>query len=302
MEEGVKLSNAVERYALGGFVRLRGGVLKLYEDKSATSGSNCIEIFMKKAIVLVSAALLGVFPCLAQDWWEAEEPKEIFVKYSEYDKNGNVTYTERASGFKEWREYNSFGKLQHSKNTAGDEVWYEYDSKGNALSYKTQLGDLFSCNFKYDSKGNLILKEFSSGNTVTFEYNEKNLLIHEKDSNGMERWYDYDSAGRKVKERRVLLGDEATATFFYDSNDNLVLQKQKIGKVATEEKFEYNSANKRTKRFLNGILKSEYFYNANNYLEREKNYISGGPAEELKYEYTYYPDGKIKSMKIFEIK
>ena len=72
--------------------------------------------------------------------------------------------------------------------------------------------------------------------------------------------------------------------------------------MATEEKFEYNSANKRTKRLLNGILKSEYFYNANNYLEREKNYISGGTAEELKYEYTYYPDGKIKSMKIFEIK
>ena len=37
MEEGVKLSNAVERYALGGFVRLRGGVLKLYEDKIALS-------------------------------------------------------------------------------------------------------------------------------------------------------------------------------------------------------------------------------------------------------------------------
>lgn len=37
MEEGVKLSNAVERYALGGFLRLRGGVLKLYEDKIALS-------------------------------------------------------------------------------------------------------------------------------------------------------------------------------------------------------------------------------------------------------------------------
>ncbi len=154
--------------------------------QSATSGSNCIEIFMKKSIALATALFLGLCSCFSQDWWEAEEPKKVFVKYSEYDKNGNVTYTERASGFKEWREFNSFGKLQHSKNTAGDEVWYTYDSNGNALSYTTNMGDLFSCSFKYDSNGNLILKEFSSGNTVTFEYNEKNLLIHEKDSNGMQ--------------------------------------------------------------------------------------------------------------------
>ena len=33
MEEGLKLSNAFYRYALGGFVKLRGGALKLYEDR-----------------------------------------------------------------------------------------------------------------------------------------------------------------------------------------------------------------------------------------------------------------------------
>ena len=33
MEEKIKFSNAVDKYALGGFLRLRGGVLKLYEDK-----------------------------------------------------------------------------------------------------------------------------------------------------------------------------------------------------------------------------------------------------------------------------
>ena len=85
---------------------------------------------MKKSIAIALALLFGICPCFAQHWWEADEPKEIFVKYSEYDENGNVTYTERASGFKEWREFNSFGKLQHSKNTAGDEVWYTYDSNG----------------------------------------------------------------------------------------------------------------------------------------------------------------------------
>lgn len=270
--------------------------------QSATSGSNCIEIFMKKSIALLIAMLLGVFPCLAQHWWESEEPKEIFVKYSEYDENGNVTYTERASGFKEWREYNSFGKLQHSKNTAGDEVWYTYDSKGNALSYTTNMGDLFSCSFKYDSNGNLILKGFSSGSVVTYEYNDKKLLIHEKDTQGRERWYSYNSAGRKTKEKRKLLNDISTITFSYDKNGNLVLKKQKIGKVATEEKFEYNSAGKRTKRIVNGVLKSEYFYNSENYLEREINHLRDGASEELKYEYTHYPDGKIKSMKIFEIK
>ena len=32
MEEGLKLSNAVYKYALGGFVKLGGGALKLFED------------------------------------------------------------------------------------------------------------------------------------------------------------------------------------------------------------------------------------------------------------------------------
>ena len=257
---------------------------------------------MKKSIALATALLLGLSSCFSQDWWEADEPKEIFVKYSEFDENGNVTYTERASGFKEWREFNSFGKLQHSKNTAGDEVWYTYDSNGNALSYTTNLGDLFSCSFKYDSNGNLILKEFSSGSVVTYEYNDKKLLIHEKDTQGMERWYGYNSAGRKTKEKRKLLNDTSTITFSYDKNGNLVLKKQKIGKKKIVEKFEYNSAGKQTKHFVNGRLKNERFYNSNNYLEREINHLRDGASEELKYEYTHYPDGKIKSEKVFEIK
>ncbi|MCR5288913.1 MAG: hypothetical protein K6E51_02845 [Treponema sp.] len=33
MEEGLKLSNGVYKYALGGFVKLAGGALKLFEDR-----------------------------------------------------------------------------------------------------------------------------------------------------------------------------------------------------------------------------------------------------------------------------
>ena len=63
MEERLKLSNAVERYALGGFLRLRGGVLKLYEDKIVLSrliGS--IEIPLSELESVRPTRIIGFLP------------------------------------------------------------------------------------------------------------------------------------------------------------------------------------------------------------------------------------------------
>lgn len=63
MEEGVKLSNAVERYALGGFVRLRGGVLKLYEDKIALSNlAGSMEIPLSELEQVCPTKIIGFLP------------------------------------------------------------------------------------------------------------------------------------------------------------------------------------------------------------------------------------------------
>ena len=63
MEERVKLSNAVERYALGGFVRLRGGVLKLYEDKIALSRlAGSIEIPLSELEQVRPTKIIGFLP------------------------------------------------------------------------------------------------------------------------------------------------------------------------------------------------------------------------------------------------
>lgn len=226
-----------------------------------------------------------------------------WIRYNEYDQNGNIVYTEKPSGFKEWREFNALGKLCHYKNSGGDDVWYTFDARGNTVSYTTQLGELFSCSFTYDQNDNLILQEFSHGGKTVFEYNTDNLLIHKKGSEGYEYWYAYDARGNKVSERlRAGDGGETEKTFSYDETGNLISETTKSGTNERRVRYEYNEFGKRSRQYVNGFLKSEYEYNTENYLALQKNYDADGSIETLYYEYTYYPDGKIQSMKIYETK
>ena len=49
MEEGLKLSNAVYKYALGGFVKLGGGALKLFETELSFQGSSARSRFLSRS-------------------------------------------------------------------------------------------------------------------------------------------------------------------------------------------------------------------------------------------------------------
>ncbi len=63
MEEKIKFSNAVDKYALGGFLRLRGGVLKLYEDKVQLSSLlSTFEIPLSELEYVRPTRILGFLP------------------------------------------------------------------------------------------------------------------------------------------------------------------------------------------------------------------------------------------------
>jgi hypothetical protein len=80
---------------------------------------------------------------------------------SEYDKNGNLTYTEHSDG-----------------------EWYkrEYDENGNIIYYGSYDGDWEKK--EYDNNGNVIYYENFTGYWIKKEYNENGDLIYYEDSDG----------------------------------------------------------------------------------------------------------------------
>jgi len=51
--------------------------------------------------------------------------EEVEIIYSEYDSNGNMTYSKNVCGYEVWYEYNSNGKLVSKKDNNG--LLWEYD-------------------------------------------------------------------------------------------------------------------------------------------------------------------------------
>ena len=53
----------------------------------------------------------------------------------------------------------------------------------------------------YDENQNIIIKILFNKNVIRYYYNDKNQLIHTKDCNGSEKWFEYDKEGNVSKTR-----------------------------------------------------------------------------------------------------
>ncbi|MBO7136604.1 MAG: hypothetical protein J6V73_08280, partial [Spirochaetaceae bacterium] len=158
-------------------------------------------------------------------------------------------------------EHDSNGKQIHFKRSDGFEKWTEYDSNGNKIHSKRSDGYEFW--YEYDENGNMI------------HYHSKHYEDYLKKFFYTDTWYEYDENGNRTHELNSP-GSECWRK--YDSKGNLIYYKQDYGYVKYEYEYEHQ-------------------YNSQGNII----YTKINTGKELWYEYEYYPDGKIKTEKRFEL-
>lgn len=174
------------------------------------------------------------------------------TKY-DYDPSGNLQRSEDALGRVIEYQTDLLGRLQRSQLPDGTTEEFIYDPNGNLVATVNQhikvqrkfdaegrvleelQGDFVIRN-RYDSEGNRISRETSTGNSVKYEYDVMSQIktICINDSNPIQ--IDYDALGQAVKER---LSPELARTCRYNADG---LLKTEVVESAGEEvlRREYN--------------------------------------------------------------
>lgn len=215
-------------------------------------------------------------------------------------------------------EYDENGNEIHLKSVDKSlyEVWQNFDSNNNIIYKKSSLGYLGEIEefYEYNTKGLLISVKTTDGIQEKYEYDENNNLIHFYKINGKEEWYEYNSQGQKIR-MKCSSGDEE---YEYDSKGNLI---HKINyyinsnRIFYETKNEYDNEGRLIHSFTTPDYESWYEYDSHGnqihyksdfgeqWFEYDENdhmtYYKFGDGIENWYDYEYYPNGRVKTMKVF---
>ena len=191
----------------------------------------------------------------------------------------------------------------------------------------------------YDENGNIIYEK-NDENECWYEYDENNRMTHsqinsawESDSEGIERWYSYDSEGKLFGVRfdggeewydynskkhtlvihtttgdsewkyecdenwNRLYGTNGYIEWWkkYDSNGNLISEGDTDGFTIN---YEYDSQNRLIKKIEPMQYITTYEYDSNGNLSVENPNF----ASTKYYFYTYWPNGKLKARRQFVLK
>ena len=197
----------------------------------------------------------------------------IYKEYFEYDVSGNLLIKKDKYGEKKY-EANTKDKQLNSKNSNDYEVEYENDK---IIHEKTSLSETW---YSYDKNGNLIYEKsihslYKETTERWKEYDSNGNLIHEKDNKNFEKWYKYDNKGNLIYWKT---SDNSECWQEYNEKNLLIHKKNKIdldGRIGyLEEWYEYDShGNLTITKGRNGI-----------------NMVN---------EYSYFPNGKIKTKALF---
>jgi len=105
----------------------------------------------------------------------------------DYDVNDKVIHVQYASGEESWYKYDDNGNMINLKFANGSEWWYEYDINGNRIYEKNSAGS----EYWHNAHGKMIRAKWADGSECRYDCNG-DRIIYGKESNGLERWYEYD--------------------------------------------------------------------------------------------------------------
>jgi YD repeat-containing protein len=187
-----------------------------------------------------------------------------------YNVYGNPTQITRPDGAQESYTYTPKGRLKQKTNPDNTTITYQHDPKGHLLE-ETHL----------DPQGNILKKE-------TYSY-KTHLLQTKTDAMGLTTTYQYDGAGRKIKEQ---IGNTKTILYTYDDHGRLIKKEQE----GRQEIYEYDWLDRLTAKTLQDqgtpFAKEAYSYNL--YGKQTHKTIWQTPEQTAHYWSHYHSDGRIK--------
>lgn len=182
-----------------------------------------------------------------------------------------TTVTDNVTQMSSVKEYDSKGNLIKVTDNGGD-IIYEYYPFGMPKSI-TSLGATTS--FTYDIDGNKTSITEPNIGTTSYSYNGFGQMKSKSDANGNNTNYIYDEKGRLVKEIIWGNGNNDTTTYVYSSESDVT-----NGKLTSISNYACNCST---------IFSYDNLGRINNISEHIDNM-------EFATDYSYYPNGKIKSM------
>ena len=176
-------------------------------------------------------------------WYKYNQNNDIiYHKTSDGDEfsieyNGNTIKMTDKANRETLKQYDAMSNIIYKKYPNFPEEYYKYDKKNREI-YRIVPDKLFEEWNEYDNAGNLIhtkrikyrgninpSEEFPTNEEaiveVWWEY-DNNRLVHYKNADGYENWYDYDEKGR------MILSKTSTGNLeqkIYDDKDNLISYK-----------------------------------------------------------------------------
>ena len=153
----------------------------------------------------------------------------IIISFCNAQKVDMDNAPKNPTGFKHKKEhfflrgdiYSSAGKIFDKKGN----LVFNYGTRHYYNDNNKITGNNYNDIFEYDSRGNIIKFQYSSGSTSNYKFDSKDLLIYEKSSYGDVKNHTYDSKGRVIKttiEKKGKLSQ--TRTYKYSKKgDSLVV-------------------------------------------------------------------------------
>lgn len=202
-----------------------------------------------------------------------------------YDNNGNLLTITDDNGNSETFEYDKRGfKISHTKTYKYD----DYDDYGKFIQYEKEEKEWF----EYDNYGNLILLRDSNNNET--RYNSRGQITSHKNKDGSSYSYEYDSDGNVISYMNTK-GKTITYEYTKDENSDVI-------HCITSEGIEYSFAKDLEGREIYYNSKNETHYRSYDSYGNEvyhRYYSAKGNSRREWTEYEYYPNGQLKSKKIY---
>ncbi len=258
----------------------------------------------------------------------AAEPL-TFSYYQEFDRNGNITYEKYAYGYETIAEYNRDGKQTYYKSIADgqtiseawvsyhengkmktcrlidydEEYYYEFDKNGNERYIKGPDG--ISYRYFYDNDGNNMYAFSSDGEKAFFAYTD-DAVYAKYTYDGEITFYTFDPLSFDMISEYKVNGplipynapvnpyDDYDYDYGYDDYDEL-----------DDDLGNYNDYDYNYDDYSSYDSYYDYLNEDDNdyYQETDRHgnitFVKTSYYSE-KYEYTYYSDGSIKSVRCFE--
>lgn len=240
---------------------------------------------------------------------DADEYKTTYT----YDHLGNLSSKKMANGSVYNYKHNWIGQLIEVKSPNNLVSTYDYDKLGNLVKVehvdseqnrtytknyvRNQLGQVLEFRDErgkitqktYDLNGNLIQRIDPNGDNEKFTYNNRNLLV-ESNYPSYKKTYSYNVMG-DIERVDVFQNKESqtpsqTYNYSYDSLNRLKKRIEDDGKFI-EYDYDYNGNIVKIKDYFGGV--TTYDYNSSNL-------ISSVNRGNRTFNYTYYPDGMIKTL------